>query len=563
MQEFWEPLPWQNKWSRPNEEVTQPKSRQRVQNMKRESNISSSDPRMVQNPRMVAVIDIGASSLRMQIAEINPETKAIRNLESFSQAVSVGKDSFVKGYIEKQTIEDCVRVLEIYRAKLEEYGVVQRNAIRVIATSGVREATNRLAFIDRIFVATGFEIEPFDEAELHRVTYLGILPFLNDHGGKLSGQSLIFEAGGGTAEVLLLNQTDVLFARTYRLGSLRLRKILDLFYAPLAKSRSLMENQILQTIEEFKASTNDPNPENFIAMGGDVRFAANEINQQRVGNELVEINIKALDAFTDQILLQSPNHLASKYHMSLPDAKSLGPGLLTQLLFAQQLGIKNFFVANVNMRDGLIKEMAQGHGWSYSIQSQIVQSAIRLGRKYQFNEDHAIHVAELACSLFDQLQSLHKLDDRFRGILELASLLHEIGYFISSKSKHKHSMYLILNSEFFGIGNTDLQLIALVARYHRGASPLPRHEGYSRLDRKQRVAVSKLAAILRLAKALDVGRNQRIKTIRCFERGNRLELSTPDVADLSMEQLELRQVCGLFEDIFGREVILETVGFSQ
>lgn len=526
--------------------------------------LHSADSRKLQTPRMVAVIDIGASSLRMQIAEIQPETGTIRNIESYSQAVSVGKDSFTKGYIEKSTIEDCVRVLEIYRAKLNEYDVVDKDAIRVIATSGVREAANQIAFIDRIYVATGFEIEPFDEAELHRVTYLGILPFIAEHAKKpLSGQSLVFEAGGGTAEVLLLDETDVLFSRTYRLGSLRLRKTLELYDAPLVKSRSLMENQILQTVHEFKSSTNNPSPENFIAMGGDVRFASNEINQKTVGNELVEIKLKALESFTSQILLQSPDHLAGKFHMSLPDAQSLGPGLLTQLTFARELGIKRFLVANVNMRDGLIKEIAQGRSWSKSIQTQIVRSAMRLGRKYQFNEAHSVHVSRLACSLFEQLQSLHQLAERFRGILELAALLHEIGTFISTRSKHKHSMYLILNSEFFGIGNRELKLIALVARYYRGASPQPRHERYSQLDRKQRVAVSKLAAILRLAKALDVSRNQRIQSIECRERGNRLELTTPDVADLSIERLELRQVCGLFEDIFGKQVLLETVNDQQ
>ncbi len=515
-----------------------------------------------QLPRLVAVIDIGASSLRMQLAEISQNSE-IRKLESFSQAVSVGKDSFIKGYIEKSTIEDCVRVMEIYRAKLNEYGVVDPDSIRVIATSGVREASNRLAFIDRIFVATGFEIEPFDEAELHRVTYLGILPFFNRQEKYFSGQSIVFEAGGGTAELLFLNRTDVLYSRTYRLGSLRLRKTLELFDAPLVKARSLMENQILQTIEEFRVNARNPNPASFIAMGGEVRFAANEINQKQVGDDLVEVKLKALEDFTTEILGQSPDRLASKYHMSLPDANSLGPGLLTQLLFARELNVKKFLVANVNMRDGLIQEMAEGRRWSDSIRDQIVRSAIRLGKKYKFNEDHASHVSKLACSMFDQLRPLHKLPDRYRGILQLASLLHEIGYFINSKAKHKHSMYLILNSDFFGIGNKDLQLIAQVARYYRGAAPQPRHDGYSQLRRQQRVAVSKLAAMLRIAKALDVGKNQKIKQVTCVERGSRLELSALDVTDISMEQLELRQVGELFNDIFGKEVLLETVDERQ
>ncbi|MFT5301481.1 MAG: exopolyphosphatase/guanosine-5'-triphosphate,3'-diphosphate pyrophosphatase, partial [Mariniblastus sp.] len=403
----------------------------------------------------------------------------------------------------------------------------------------------------------------FDEAELHRVTYLGILPFFSKQQKLFSSQSIVFESGGGTAELLLLHKTDVLFSRTYRLGSLRLRKTLELYDAPLVKSRALMENQILQTIEEFKVNARQPTPDSFIAMGGEIRFAFNEINQKPVGDELEEIKLKALEEFTAQILKQTPDHLANKYHMSLTDANSLGPGLLTQLLFAKELNVKRFYVANVNMRDGLIKEMAQDRGWSDSIQAQVVRSAIRLGRKYKFHEDHAVHVSELACSLFDQLQTLHQLPNRFRGILQLASLLHEIGYFISSRSRHKHTMYLILNSDLFGVGTNSLQLLALVARYHRGASPSPRHDGYSQLPRMHRVAVSKLAAILRIAIAIDTCRNQRIKTINCIERGSRIELSTPDVTDFSMEQLEVRQVCGLFGDIFGKEVFLETLSDSQ
>jgi len=486
---------------------------------------------------MVAVIDIGASSLRMQIAEIGQATGEIRKLESFSQAVSVGKDSFTTGRIGKSTIEDCVRVLQIYRDKLNEYGIVDPDEIRVIATSGVREAANQLAFSDRVFVATGFEIERFDEAELHRVTYLGILPFLKSHPKYFSSPTIAFEAGGGSSELLFLDGLDVVYSRTYRLGSLRLRNALERYDAPISRSRALMEAEIRKTIEDFKTGTKDASPRNFLAMGGDVRFAAKEIKNKPVGNALVELKLESLAKFTDTILGQTPDSLATKYHMSLPDAKSLGPGLLTQLMFAQELGVGKFLVVNVNLRDGLIKEMAHGKIWLRSIQSQMTQSAIRVGKRYKFNEAHATHVAKLACSLFDQLAPLHNLSQRFRLVLKVAALLHEIGDFVNAKSRHKHSAYLISNSEFFGIGTNDLALITQVARYHRGALPQPRHDSYAKLDRFGRVAVSKLAAILRIAKALDSNYQQRVKKIVCVDK-------------LSHGQL--------FADIFGKEILFET-----
>jgi len=246
--------------------------------------------------------------------------------------------------------------------------------------------------------------------------------------------------------------------------------------------------------------------------------------------------------------------------MSLPDAKAFGPGLLTQVMFAKQLNVKKFLVADVNLRDGLIQEMSRDAGWTESIQKQIVRSAIQLGRKFKFDEEHCTHVSRLACALFDDLYELHRLPARYRSIMELAAILHDVGYFVSSRSRHKHSMYLIKNSEIFGVGARELNLISLVARYHRGASPSMRHDGYPLLDRSDRVAVAKMASILRIAKALDVSQNQRINKVSCEWDSRFVQLRTEDVVDLGLERLELEQVRTMFTDIFGAEVTLQTGG---
>jgi exopolyphosphatase/guanosine-5'-triphosphate,3'-diphosphate pyrophosphatase len=141
-------------------------------------------------------------------------------------------------------------------------------------------------------------------------------------------------------------------------------------------------------------------------------------------------------------------------------------------------------------------------------------------------------------------------------ILQVAALLHEIGLFVSNRSYHKHSLYLIRNSELFGLGKKDLLLAALVARYHRRASPQPTHEGYATLDRDERVAVAKMAAILRVADALDESRSQRIHEIQTTCEGDRLVISVPMVEDLSLENLALKQTGALFEETFGTPVLL-------
>ena len=291
-------------------------------------------------------------------------------------------------------------------------------------------------------------------------------------------------------------------------------------------------------------------------MGGDIRFAMSEIKDAPQGNELEDVKLKSLERFVSEVLESSPENLVMRYHMSLPDAQLMGPGLLTIATFARAFGMDKVTVANVNLRDGMISEMAKGRMWSRSIGEQIVRAATQLGRKYHFNEPHSVHVAKLACNLFDQLQPLHGMSGRFRGLLEVAAILHRIGAFVGNKGSHKHSMYIINNSEFFGVGSEDKRLVALVARYHRRAMPSSRHIGYSSLDRDLRVAVSKMASILRLAVALNVSRSQKINSLKCKILPHEIQIVTEELSDLALERLELRHAGGLFESIFGKPVIL-------
>ncbi|MCH2124318.1 MAG: Ppx/GppA family phosphatase [Pirellulaceae bacterium] len=506
----------------------------------------------------VAVIDIGTTSIRMAIAEIDPDGN-VRTLDTLSQTVNLGKDTFTSGQIKKSTIEDCVRVLKVYRQKLEEYGIDDPEHIRVIATSAVREARNRLAFLDRVFIATGIEVEPLEEAEVNGFTYLGIRPFLESEPSLLSSQTIVIEVGGGSTEILVVKRGDVVFAQTYRLGALRLKQTLERYRAPESKQRGIMEGQIERTIEEFRHDIIPAGQLEMIALGGDIRFATRQLIPDWDTSSLARIPVTALEKLTDELLALSVDEIVRRFHLSFADAETVGPALLAYVQLAQAVGLTNLVVTDTNLRDGLLQNFAAQHAWMEEFSKQVLRSTIDLGRKFDFDENHAKHVAMLAKSLFSQLQEEHQLDAHFELILHVAALLHEIGNYISMRSRHKHSMYLIQNSELFGLGQRNLLLVALVARYHRRASPQPRHDGYSRLSREERVTVSKLAAILRIAVALDTSRSQRIHEVQCSIEKGRLLIAIPNIEDLSLEQLEVTQNASLVEEVFGLQVLLRTI----
>jgi len=509
--------------------------------------------------RTVAVIDVGATSIRMAIAEIQPEG-VIRQLETLTQAVQLGKDAFTTGEISRTTVEECVSVFRSYRRKLDEYGINRQEDIRVVATSAVREAVNRITFIDRVLIATGLFIEILDEAEVHRMTYRGVQPLLRAQPSLFKSRTMIVEVGGGSTELLTLVEGNVDLSHAFRLGSLRLAQTLSSYRVPRSKARKIIEGEIYSQLEPFSALLQPSSETNMVAMGGDIRFAVEEIMKEAISDsKLMAIELDDLATFVDYVFSRTEEQLVNEFHLTYPEAETVGPALLSNLKVAQTLGVDKVLVCNVNLRDGLIRDMVETRGsWTDDLQKQIIRATWELAGRYDVDEEHARNVAELCRQLFRQLRQEHELEDRYETLLYVAAALHETGSYINTSSMHKHSMYLIMNSTLFGLTADDLQLVAMVARYHRRSMPKTTHQPYASMDRFRRVIVSKLASILRIAIALDASRSQRIRQIECRRVRNRLIISAPSVDDLSIEQIAVRRSRLFFETIFGMEVLLRT-----
>lgn len=491
----------------------------------------------------------------MAIAEICSDGE-IRTLDTLVQSVELGREAFENRRLSRKSIERSASILMRYQRVLQEYGISSHDDVRVVATTAVREATNRLAFTDRIFVATGLNVDSIDEAEVNRITYMGVMPYLMSHGQLADEKSLVVEVGGGNTEVLMVRSGNVLHSQSYRLGSLRLQRTLDSVRSNRSHYRSMMESHIRRTLNMLSDEIQDDNPVQVIALGGDIRFAAHQLIEHWDESSLAELSTKRLSKLTNKILNLDEDAIVKKYGISFIEAETLGPALMAYTMLAKQFSLDSLFVCDTNMRDGLLHDMAVGGSWTAEFRNQIIRSAVSLGRKYGFDETHARNVAELSHKLFDQLETEHRLDNRHEVILFVAALLHEIGSIVNTRSNHKHALYLIRHSDLFGLSEDELLQAGLVARYHRRAFPQPSHDGYGTLSQERRVIVAKLAALLRLAIALDDTRSGRIREIECIREGKQLVILVPGVDDVSLEQIAMREDAGLFRDVFGLQVLL-------
>lgn len=505
--------------------------------------------------RTVAVLDIGANAMRVTIADIDAAGQ-ITPLELLHQPVHLGRDSFTVGIISRETTAEVIEILKRFGRVMAEYGVTDPEQIYAVTTSAVREASNREAFLDRVYIATGIDVVLIDEAEETRLTYQSIQPYLATAPKLAHKDTLVVEMGGGNTELLLLRDGNVLVSHSYRLGALRMREMLEHHGVADGRLRKLMENEIDRAIQQIAMDVPMAKGPDLLVLGGEARLAASLLVDNWDERRISGIPLAQLEALVDELFAMTTDDIVRKLHILFSEAETLGPTLLAHLRLARACGADRLYVCKATMRDGLLVDMAVRGAWSQDFFDQIVRSSMDLGRRYEFNEKHGMHVAGLSLRLFAALAPVHGLSEKHGRLLYIAAMLHEIGMFINQRSYHKHSMYLILNSQLFGMGRRDLMLTALVARYHRRAEPRPTHVEYTGLVRGDRIAVAKLASILRVVVALERSRCQRVRELSCRVTDSQFIITVAEADDLSLERLALQDSGRMFEDIFGISVVL-------
>jgi exopolyphosphatase/guanosine-5'-triphosphate,3'-diphosphate pyrophosphatase len=507
--------------------------------------------------RTVAVIDIGASAIRMRIAEIRGDG-TIHSLDSLQHAVPLGKDTFTKGYIQQSSIEECVTILRGYRRVLTEYGITDARQIRAVATSAVREAENREAFLDRLFVATQIAVEAIEGPEESRLTYVAVQDLLEREPHLKQHNTAVVEVGGGSTEAIFMQAGRVTHFGSHRLGSRRMREALETYRAPADRVRAILDREIDRCVEQMQRTVPLKQVASLVALSGDARFAASLISPTWEKEEVLRVPVAQFAAVADSLSAVPVDELVRQHHIAYQEAETIGPALLAYAHLARAFSVEAIIITRVTLRDGLLKELSLRGAWTMEFAAQAIDSAMQLAARYHVDEEHALAVADLAVRLFRELQPEHNLDERYALLLRIAGILHEVGRYINDSSHHKHSMYIITNSELFGVTKRDLQIVGLLARYHRRAMPREYHTEYMALDHDHRLIVSKLAALLRVADALSRERAKPLPDLTFSREQNNLILTVTQTSDFTLERLALKQKANLFEQLFGLKLELRS-----
>jgi len=505
-------------------------------------------------PPVMSVIDVGSSGVRMLLAELRADGSA-RILEEVQKPVALGRETFRTGMLSAATMQRAVNVLRQFRATMDSYGVTHT---RAVATSAVRAALNRDTFVDRVFLATGIELEVIEGSQETLLTFAAVQKALGSLPEFSQGDALMFELGGGATEWALMRNGEVVASLTHDFGTVRMRELLRAESGDRRATTRLLQHNVREMMNAVKRTLPIEKINNLIAIGSEARFAARTLGPDQ---EIGSVAGKDLRKLADQILSMSSDEVAATFSITASEAESFAPAFLAYAELIRLSQVDRLLVPRASMRDGLLLQMAQSiqTGSTVFFPDQTIAAALNLARKYHADEKHGLHTAALARRIFGATQAQHGMGEGERLLLEVASIVHDVGVYVAARGHERHSYYLLVNSEVFGLSKTDLEIVANVARYHRSSGPQSDHPAYASLPRAARLAVNRLAAILRVADALDKGHAQRVQNPRIAVEGDELVIDVQGAEDLALERMTLDKKGGLFEEVFGLRPVLREI----
>lgn len=506
--------------------------------------------------KKIAVIDIGSNSVRMQISEIQ-EGKRFRVLLDEKDTVRLGEEVFEKGYFSNEGMERALRTMDKFRQIIDHQGV---DHIRAVATAGFREAANQEELVKYLFYEANIPVEVISGAEEARLIALGVFSNFELE----NKNALIVDIGGGSAELIVGNKDQVFDVKSSSLGCTRLTRYFLKSNPVKAYEVELLEQHIDEIIKRTK--NNNQKVDIIIGTGGSLT---------NLTEIIYKMNKKKTNTISRDVTLQQVLDLNEELIKRNYDERILLPGLEQKrvdiILSASKVierimkayDLTTYTSLDKGLRDGLTIETISNLGIYFPYQKDNLlikeQRIWEIGHKYRFEEKHALNVSTLSVKLFDSLKQAFGLKEKWKEYLKAASMLHDVGYYISYSKHHKHSQYLIENSEFVGFDEREVQIIANIARYHRKSMPKITHQSYRKLSILEKDIVMKMSAILRVGDALDRSHRESIHNfdVKINEESVLIKVYAPK-EELLMEQEGVNIKSDMFERVFKKQVILET-----
>ena len=504
----------------------------------------------------LAAIDIGSNSLKLVIVEA-AASDSFTLLVQERERVRLGHDTLKNHFLSAEALDLSSAAIAKFRSIAESREV---DSIIAVATASVREANNSAEFVNAIEQRTGVRVEVLSSIEEARLIGVAAAQFF----GAEKDSLLNIDIGGGSTEISLMKNGEPHKLFSMKLGAVGLTEKYMFSNPPTSKELKNIQIEVAFALERPLRKIAGENWQISSGTSGTILNLAALLNFQPGDSSSASpgINYKKLVALNKMM-----SKITLEERIKLPVISAQRAEVIVaggQILegVMQALNIQTLQPCSNALREGVIIDYLREIETESlppvpDVDNYRLRDVFAVGRRYGYEETHALQVADLAEKIFDSLAPIYNLRRHGRTLLSAAALLHDVGYHISHESHHKHSLYLIKHSEMTGFSETEKLMIANIARYHRGALPKEKHFDYMQLSEKDRRITAQLGAVLRIADALDRGYENHVKDIKFKRSKQDLRLKLVSDQDCLIERKAIEHKKDLFELAFNCNLIVE------
>ncbi len=487
--------------------------------------------------KRIAAIDLGTNSFHAVIVDIYSDG-SFRTVNKLKEMVILAEKG-LKDRLSREAMNRGLEALKRIKFLCDSHKVEH---ILAFATSAIREAKNGGDFIQEAGSKSGVKIRAISgkmEAEM-----IGLAV---RHSIVLDKEMvLMIDIGGGSVEFIIGNNEKFIYYNSLKLGVARMAAEFVETDPITSKEIKALENHYKNTLSEVTKLAKKYKVKTIIGSSGTMEnigamvAGRTSITAQRSLNELEFKSDDFKDLYTDFIKLDKKQRLKEK-ELEEKRVEIINPGMVLVKYLVDEFKIKTIKISEAALREGMILNFIEREKENLNLdlvsnfEDPRRRSIYELLRKCNWPEAHSKHVAKFALQIFDAFKEEFNLEEADRELLEYASLLHDIGYYISYRKHHKHALYLIRNSDLLGFKENEINIIANVARYHRRAFPKKKHPYYKLLKKSLRKKVKKLSAILRVADGLDRSHYQNVRKLEIDIKPESIRLLITTHSDPELE----------------------------
>lgn len=492
-----------------------------------------------------AAIDVGSYELSMKIFEVS-KARGIHEIDHIRHSIDMGTETYITGKLGYERAEELCRILGEFRDIMKSYQV---ETYKAYGTSAIREMKNKAILLDQVEQRTGIKIDVLSNSEQRFLDYKSIAFQGEEFLKIIENPTAIVDIGGGSIQISLFDKDILVSTQNMKLGVLRLRERLQHLEASFGKYESLVEEMVESQMDVYKKLyLKERQIKNIIVVDD---YISALVRNRGDGNQFADE--KVMERYAGLTKTKSLSEIAKMFRMPEEDMPLLYISMVLLRSIMNSMGAELIWAPGVTLCDGIAYEYGEKNKIvvaDHDFEKDIIACAQNVSKRYRGNRKRGETLEQIALNIFDSTRKIHGLEKRERLLLQLSTILHDCGKYISMVNLGECSYSIIIATEIIGLSHLEREIVANVVKYNHLEFDYYEAMNSNTMDKESYLKIAKLTAILRLANGLDRSHKEKFKNIKITLKEEKLLITVDTQEDITLEKGLFDARADFFEEVY-------------